>query len=175
MTRYISLTDTANMIRADLKAAYPDVKFSVRTRRFANGTAADITWVDGPTTIQVGHLVGKYEASTFDAMIDLSSPRYATDENGEQIMYGTKYVQWRREYSTEFLQTMVDWATNRWYWTEPPQYEIIPADPPYHPHVRTNNKKAMCGGQWADNWFHHLCWNTSAADLEQIKQELIDA
>lgn len=53
---------SAKEIRKVLKAEYPGIKFSVRTKRFAGGSSVDITWTDGPTEREVGkataHLKG---------------------------------------------------------------------------------------------------------------------
>ena len=44
----VSLTDTAKLIRATLKAKFPGIKFSVRSSRYAGGSSIDVRWNDGP-------------------------------------------------------------------------------------------------------------------------------
>lgn len=68
---YISCADTAKMIRKDLKAAFPGVKFSVRSHSYAGGASIDIRWTDGPTSTQVDAITGRYQGSAFDGMVDL--------------------------------------------------------------------------------------------------------
>jgi len=103
-TRYVSVTDTAKLIRADLKNAYPDVKFSVRSAKFSMGTSIDVEWTDGPTIRSVDALVNRYKSSEFDGMTDTSTTIYQEDpETGEQIHYGAKYVMTQRNYSKSML------------------------------------------------------------------------
>ena len=44
--QWISCTDTARLIRAQLKRRFAGVTFSVRS---SHGTSVDIKWTDGPT------------------------------------------------------------------------------------------------------------------------------
>ena len=63
--------ESAKEVRKVLKTTYPDIKFSVRIRRFAGGSAVDIAWTDGPTGSEVrkatahlkGHKNGYYNDS----------------------------------------------------------------------------------------------------------------
>jgi len=57
----------ASLIRADLKAAYPGVKFSVRTKTTGS---IRIDWEMGPSEPAVEALLGKYVAGHFDGMTD---------------------------------------------------------------------------------------------------------
>lgn len=57
----------AENIRRELKAAFPGVKFSVRS----DYNAVDIGWQDGPTSKQVEAVVGKYKAGGFNGMEDI--------------------------------------------------------------------------------------------------------
>lgn len=52
--------ETAKLIRADLKRAFPGVKFSVTSRSFANGNSVDIRWTLGPSHDEVRAIVGHY-------------------------------------------------------------------------------------------------------------------
>jgi hypothetical protein len=64
-----SVKDTAAAIRADLKAAFPGVKFSVRK---GAGTAAswiDISWTDGPNDDMVRNICDPYTAG-FDSPVE---------------------------------------------------------------------------------------------------------
>lgn len=84
----------AKAIRAELKAAFPTVKFSVKSESFAGGDAVDISWIDGPTRKEVEAITGKYQYGSFDGMQDLYE--YT---NRRQDIPQSKYVQVSRGYS----------------------------------------------------------------------------
>ena len=62
---------TAKAIREELKKAFPNVSFSVRSSSFSMGDDVRIKWTNGPTTEQVENITKKYEYGTFDGMTDL--------------------------------------------------------------------------------------------------------
>lgn len=72
-TPYISTTETAKLIRAQLKAAFPGQKFSVRSDKYAGGSSITVGWTDGPTTKQVDTVTSIFSGSHFDGMIDLKT------------------------------------------------------------------------------------------------------
>jgi hypothetical protein len=88
----------AKNIRAELKQAFPGVKFSARTSSYSGGNSIDISWTDGPTTKQAEAITGKYAGGSFDGMTDSydykSSPW--TEVFGE-----AKYVHCNRRYSPQ--------------------------------------------------------------------------
>jgi len=57
-------------IKKALKAAFPLVKFSVRSEDFAGGDAVNISWFDGPKESRVNAIVKKYQYGHFDGMTD---------------------------------------------------------------------------------------------------------
>ncbi|WP_440711730.1 LPD29 domain-containing protein [Herbiconiux sp. YIM B11900] len=70
MTKSIITKDVAKMIRAQLKSAFPGVKFSVRC-----GTGTGSAWIgvhydDGPTYDQVAAIARAFEGRTFNGMTD---------------------------------------------------------------------------------------------------------
>ncbi len=67
----------AKLIRADLKAAFPGMKFSVRSESFSMGDAVTVSWTNGPAVGQVSAVVDKYQAGDFDGMTD--SYNFRTD------------------------------------------------------------------------------------------------
>ena len=69
--RHISTADTAKMIRAALKKAFPGVKFGVRSHVYSGGSSIRVDWIDGPTQAMVDALVGQYQGKGFDGMIDM--------------------------------------------------------------------------------------------------------
>lgn len=122
--RYISAKETAVLVRAALKKAFPGVKFGVTTQHY---TAVNVKWVDGPLTADVEAVAKQYQGGSFDGMIDLAyqwtsylapdgsagiakSPgttgsHYPIDNMGELpvgaelVRFGAQYVTCRREIS----------------------------------------------------------------------------
>lgn len=64
------LTTAAKNMRAELRAAFPRVKFAVRSKRFAGGDSINVSWTDGPPSAQVDAIVDKYADGDFDGMTD---------------------------------------------------------------------------------------------------------
>src|SRR6185503_87193 len=82
-TRYITVTETAKLVRAALKAAFPVVKFSVTSKSYSGGASISVGWVDGPTEASVRAVTGQYQGATFDGSIDLKEYHSST-LNGER-------------------------------------------------------------------------------------------
>src|SRR3990167_3139449 len=70
-TVYIGTTEVAKMIRQELKQAFPDTKFSVRSSKYSGGCSIDVYWTDGPTGDAVSAISSKYQGAGFDGMIDM--------------------------------------------------------------------------------------------------------
>lgn len=68
---YVSLNDKAKLMRALLKAKFPNTKFSVRGSKYAGGSSMQVAWDDGPTQALVDNVIGGFEAGAFDGMIDV--------------------------------------------------------------------------------------------------------
>lgn len=86
----------ASNLRIELKAAFPGVKFTVRS----DYNSVRVGWLDGPTTDEVKALTGKYEAGHFDGMDD--SYHYSRSPFTE--VYGSaKYVFENRSHSVPAL------------------------------------------------------------------------
>ena len=98
----------AALIRAELKKAFPGTKFAIRSRNFAGGDAVDVDWTDGPTRDQVEAITGKYNAGSFDGMIDLYT-------YGPKKDHATaKYVQTQRSMSKDALRAVVAEINAQW-------------------------------------------------------------
>jgi Large polyvalent protein associated domain 29 len=100
MAKYLPATEVAKLVRADLKAAFPNTKFSVRTD---HGTTLNIEWTDGPARKAVDEITGKYAGQSFDGMQDMRVYTGAghTTETGEEVAYGTDFVFTRRNISED--------------------------------------------------------------------------
>jgi len=61
---------TAKAIRAELKKAFPGIKFRVTSKSYSGGNSVSIDYTDGVLTSEVKDVVSKYEAGHFDGMTD---------------------------------------------------------------------------------------------------------
>ena len=120
---YATTADTAKLIRKDLKAAWPGVKFQVLTGRGAGVSAVDVNWTDGPTEKQVKAIVGKYEAGSFNGMIDLyeyDADRYTVD--GVDVT--VRYVMCQRDMSNAADEALYRLVREYRNMEEAPLYEV---------------------------------------------------
>lgn len=76
----ITAAQTAALIRKDLRAQWPAVRFSVRSSNHAGGSRVLIVWTDGPTAEDVQRLVNRYGGATFDAMTDCKGYAHPADD-----------------------------------------------------------------------------------------------
>jgi hypothetical protein len=99
-----SLGAAAKNIRTELKAAFPLVKFSVRSSRFSMGDAINVKWTDGPTSQQVESIINKYTAGNFDGMTDCYNyePNAWTDAFGD-----AKYIHANRDHSPRAIAAAI--------------------------------------------------------------------
>lgn len=132
--------DVATLIRARLKLAHPNTKFSVRS----DSNSVRIDWTDGPLERDVQEIVDSYQFGGFDGMIDLaysgknwllpngtmlpaSSPGtegsggshegYATDcpaPGAVLVKYGPDYVFCQRHWSENRLAELVTSVERRY-------------------------------------------------------------
>jgi len=73
----ISLTDTAKLIRAALKKAFPGVKFSVRAKSYSMGCSIQVGYDADIATNDVRKVVSVFSSTGFDGMVDGSYAKYA--------------------------------------------------------------------------------------------------
>lgn len=93
----------ANM-RAELKKAFPGVKFSIRSKSFSGGDSIDVHWTDGPITSDVERIADKYSAGSFNGMEDL----YEYSQSAWTAVFGdAKYVHCSRHHTVEALKDAV--------------------------------------------------------------------
>jgi hypothetical protein len=92
-TLEISTTDTAKLIRKELKSAFAGVKFSVTCDKYAGGATIWVTYdkATGIATDAVRAIADKYESQKFDGMTDSTS--YVTGEiDGVPVRFGSHFV-----------------------------------------------------------------------------------
>jgi hypothetical protein len=98
--RYISTNDTAKLIRQALKEAFPEIKFSVTSKKYSGGSSINVRWQDGPTSKQVDAIAKTFQGGSFDGMTDCKG--YLSHlMNGEPVQFGADYVFCSRERSSE--------------------------------------------------------------------------
>lgn len=115
--RYISVVDTAKLLRSALRQRFPGVKFSVRSSKYSGGASIRVHWTDGPTETEVRELTDLYTGASFDGMQDLKSyhDSILVDEDGtpELVHFGADYIFENREVSDEFLAVAAEWIDRR--------------------------------------------------------------
>ncbi len=122
MGEYLTVAQTAKLVRAALKREFPGVKFSVRSDRYAGGASIHVGWTDGPQTAAVDEVVQPYAGSSFDSMADMKTSNYAwlspdgtavIARDGEPVPEGARlvsfmadYVFTEREFSPEYRKEL---------------------------------------------------------------------
>lgn len=66
---HVSAAEAARLLREQLKARFPGVKFQVIT---SDRTCINVRWVDGPRGSEVSGLAEQYRGGGFDGSIDLA-------------------------------------------------------------------------------------------------------
>lgn len=91
MTDYLSCAQTAKLIRAALKRAFPGVRFSIRSNTYSGGASVKVKWTDGPLQRDVEAVAKRFQGGDFDGMIDMAVCRhhYLTPD-GMAVMAGTE-------------------------------------------------------------------------------------
>lgn len=114
MTDYLTVADTAKLVRQALKAAFPGVKFSVRSNSYAGGASIDVSWTDGPLESAVQETAKRYEGATFDGMTDMKSNHSTLlagpDGNVAEVSMGADYVFTRRDLSESYRAELAELA-----------------------------------------------------------------
>ena len=91
--------ETAKAIRKELKAKFPNIKFSVRSESFSMGNAVNVKYTDGVPREEVEKVLYKYEYGKFNSMEDM----YEMDNVREDIPQ-VKYVTVSREISDKIKE-----------------------------------------------------------------------
>lgn len=91
MSKFISCADTAKLLRAALKEAFPEIKFSVRSSVYAGGASIDVGWIDGPKGDQVEAIVKRFAGGSFDGMTDYKGG-HVHQFRGEEVHFGADFI-----------------------------------------------------------------------------------
>ena len=71
MKRITEHAQVGQLIRKELKHAYPQTRFTVTTKSYANGNSAAVRWENGPTSQMIDDITCKHKAGNFNAMEDI--------------------------------------------------------------------------------------------------------
>ena len=105
MAKHINAVDTAKIIRKELKAKFPNTKFSVTSKSFAGGSSISINWTDGAAKTDVEKLTKIFSGVSFDGSQDLEVYSNSLYE-GEEVLFG-HYLHYNRDTSKEFLERVL--------------------------------------------------------------------
>lgn len=92
-----STTETAKLIRKELKEKFPTIKFSVRSDIYSGGSSINV-YFSAPRNeegfalrAEINKIIKTFQGATFDGMTDMKD--YITQEkNGQIIRYGVDFV-----------------------------------------------------------------------------------
>lgn len=114
-----SPADIAKEVRKALKANFPEVKFSVRSKIYSGGGSVTAYWVDGPTRKQVEALINQFQTHSYYIFADRS---YSSEFITEVIEYcKSKHVECakseimirRHNDETAYFETNGGWECER--------------------------------------------------------------
>ncbi|MDE2078582.1 MAG: hypothetical protein KGI91_16165 [Burkholderiales bacterium] len=105
--KYLTCAETAKLVRAALKEAFPGVKFSVRSSTYSGGASMGVKWMDGPNTSQVDAVVNRFKGSYFDGSIDYQGSIYHMID-GQEVSMGADYIFTNRSYSADMVARAID-------------------------------------------------------------------
>lgn len=109
--QYLSVAETAKLVRVALKAAHPGVKFYVRSSSYAGGASIDVSYTDGPFEPAVKAVTDRYSGGDFDGMTDSMSYHdslvtFEGDELPTLVHFGADFIFVRREISPTYLEQL---------------------------------------------------------------------
>lgn len=111
--KYFSCAETAALVRAALKEAFPGVKFSVRSSTYSGGASMRVEWLDGPNCAQVEAVTGIFEGSYFDGGIDYKGSIYHMLD-GQQVSFGADSIHCVRNFSDAAIAAAIDRVHRRY-------------------------------------------------------------
>ncbi len=186
-TEYLSCADTAKLVRQALKAVFPSVKFSVRSKVYSGGASIDVSWTDGPRTKTVEAVAGQFAGADFDGMVDLKvynthyiapngSPvlghRPSTNGSFEEINGGIPDVEGVRRvhFGADFIFCSRRLAQEEWL-TEQARTMILSGCK-----IEGEGRSARFGNQWVDDLARGMAYSLdflTGTTLEQTFREVV--
>lgn len=89
--RYISIPDTAKLIRQALKEAFAGVKFSVTSKTYSGGGSIRVCWTDGPNDRLVETVTKTFQGAYFDSGVDYKGAVHHM-MGSERVRFAADYV-----------------------------------------------------------------------------------
>jgi hypothetical protein len=154
MTRYISVTDTAKLVRQALSRNFPGTKFSVKSDSYSGGASIQVSWTDGPTANMVEFITSQYKGGRFDGSIDMaysvtsyllpdgsacvannpgSTGQRGTHEgernfkpspDAERVHFSADYIFCKRMYSVDMVRRALEAVARKWGGFDPNEIDI---------------------------------------------------
>lgn len=148
--------ETAKFVRAELKKAFPGVKFSVRSTR----SRVEVDWQDGPAWEAVDAVTKRFAGATFDSMTDLKEYHTSIDEQGRKVRYAD-WTNCNRHISRELMGRVAAEEAEKWGITE---YEVKASN--YGGKYESAHVEApwtvKVGNECFDNYVHSIARRTAA-------------
>lgn len=105
MKKLTQAAQAAKAIKSELKTAFPDINFSVKSDNYSMGDAVRISYTDGVPAKDVEAIVNKYQYGNFDSMTDMYE-----NTNSRTDLPQAKYVQVSREMSEAAKDELLDFV-----------------------------------------------------------------
>ena len=112
-TKYLSCAETAKLVRAALKEAFPGVKFSVKSSTYAGGASINVSYTDGPSASQVEGITSAFQGSYFDGMTDYKGSNY-NSLDGQPVRFGADFIFVNRKFTAPLLTGVVVDVCNKY-------------------------------------------------------------
>jgi hypothetical protein len=101
-TVYISVADTAKLVRKAIKAVYPTQKVSVRSRSYAGGASIDVTVPLNSTLTdteiaEMKIIARQFQGANFDGMTD-SMSYHDSFLDGQRVSFGADFIHVQRDW-----------------------------------------------------------------------------
>lgn len=91
-TEYLTVVETAKLVRKALKEAFPGQKFSVRSSSYSGGASIRVEYNNAALeSKEVEKVARRFEGAKFDGMIDLKT-YHTSILDGRQVHFGADFV-----------------------------------------------------------------------------------
>lgn len=167
MTRRLSCSETAQLIRKALAEKFPATKFTVNSKTYAGGASVRVRWLDGPTIKAVEAIAGRFAGADFDSSQDLKTYRDST-LNGEPVHFGADYVFCDRDFSVPLLSKAAEQIAHQYYCPAPAVHEE-------HGKGWVERDGNLVSGHWtAGDLAYRVAQNMTAEALYQVVPYVAD-
>lgn len=168
MSEYVSVAETAKLVRRALKREFPGVRFSVRSNRYSGGASIDVGWTDGPQRDTVDKVVRPYSGADFDGMTD-STTYHATwlypdgtvrnsDGKGARLVhFMADYVFTERTFSAGYRERLERAVV------------FLAGDPGPFDGYRRYGFGLQPGGRWFEEYGNTLVYQLSQVDEAEVE------